>query len=241
MPSADSNLHIDEVSRTMADWLSTVAQDVAIHHVAHFPSPEDESGTKTRIEICFHSIVEEKPDRAQLNRSEPFWVAYLLRVRGSDALKCQRVFSEVYFAAHGSDDFKIGAPESARPFDAESHLQPGNPAVLMLSTRLIRSIELPESRIVVHPLNLKVRTMGRVSGQVVSEDGTPIMRAAVEARALNKRVVADRNGRFSIPGAPATGVITLSVNARGRAVEVAVNIEKQAEVVIVLPEEKQHA
>lgn len=245
MSSPVIQTHVDDISLSMGEWLRGAVPGVEIQYVSHFRAANEEvesgtGGARACVEICFHSITDEKPDRALLNRGESFWLTYLLRVDGADALANQRVYSEIYFAAHASNEYKIGAATGQSEPNTVGSFS-GEPAVLSLSARLVRPAEIADTGIVVHPLNLKLRSMGRIAGKVVTETGAPIMRAEIDARSLNKRVVSDRAGRFAILGAPAAGTISLNVRARNRSVDVLVDIEKQAEIVIVLPKEKEHA
>jgi hypothetical protein len=91
-----------------------------------------------------------------------------------------------------------------------------------------------------HPLEVRLRPLGHISGKVVTRAGVPVARAEIDARALDKRAVADSGGRFTISGAPATGAVSLTVRARNRSIDVSVDTEAQAEIVIVMPEETEH-
>jgi len=243
--SSGIQMHIDDVSRSMEDWLKRAVSGVDIAFVSHFEPVDGKvqartAGARSCVEICFRSITYEKPDRALLNRGDTFSLTYLLRVTGVDALANQRIYSEIYFAAHEGGVFKIGE----RPSRLEKGLAPDvddEQAILSLTARLFRPAEAPPAGIVTYPLNLQIRPLGRIAGKVVTADGTPIMRAEIDARALNKRVVSDAAGHFTILGAPAAGTVSLTVRARNRSVDVLVDTEKQAEIVIVIPKESEHA
>lgn len=240
MPASGIQTHIDDVSRSLEEWLRDALPDVDLAFVLHFPAADAEGGPgptegQPRVEICFHSIAEEKPDRALLNRDEAFLLTYALRITGADALTSQRIYSRIYFATRESADFGIGSPPAVAGRGVEE------PPSLFVTARLVRRAAAAAPGVVMHPLDLRLRSLGRIAGKVVTEEGTPVMRADIEARGLNKRVASDAAGRFTIPGAPATGTVSLRVTVRDRHVDVLVDIEKQAEVVIVMPEENEHA
>jgi len=237
--------HIDDVSRRMEEWLRDSVSDADIAFVSQFLDVDEQAksgtaGARPRVEICFQSVADEKRDCALLNRDEAYLLTYLLRVTGADALANQRIYSEIYFTAHDGGDFKIGAPAN-RPGKDNSPNADGEPAVLSLTARLVRPVEAAAAGIVTSPLDLRLRPLGRIVGRVVSETGTPIMRAEIDARALNKRVVSDAAGHFVITGAPATGTVSLTVRARNRSVDVSIDPEKQADIVIVMAKENEHA
>jgi hypothetical protein len=243
VPGSGIQVHIDDVSRRMEEWLRGSVSGADIAFVSHLDNPAARAGADSgdalpRIEICFRTISSEKPDRALLNRDDTYALNYLLRVTGADALANQRILSEIFFAAHENDDFRIatsgisnGMPEN----------RAGGPAVLSLIARLVRPAEAAAPGIVTEPLHLKLRSLGRIAGKVVTATGTPVMHAEIDARALNKRAVSDAAGQFTIHGAPAAGSVSLTVRARNRTVDVSVDAEKQAEIVIVIPKENEHA
>lgn len=239
MPSPGINMHIDDVSRRMEAWLKETVSGTDIAFISQL-SRTGEPDAKPRINVCFQSITTEEPDRVQLNRDAVYLLNYLLTVTGTDALANQRIYSEIFFAAHANGEFKVGVPagqagkENAQAFD-------GKPAVLALSARLVRPSEAAEPGIVTFPLDVRLRSLGSIAGKVVTEAGAPVMRAEIDAQALNKRVVSDAGGHFTIPGAPVAGTVSLTVRARNRSVDVSVDTEKQAEIVIVIPKENEHA
>jgi hypothetical protein len=260
MPVPGVEAHIDDVSRRLDAWLrhtissahGSDAFDLAF--VSHFQrgpaeatatasaSGTDSAGTavaRPHIEVCFQAITAEKPDRALLNRDEAFLLTYLLRVTALDAFASQRIYSAIYFAAHESADFKIASPPEQGTLAVPSALD-GGPATLALIARLIRRERAAAPSIVTHPLEVRLRPLGRISGRVVTRAGVPVMRAEIDARSLDKRVLSDAGGRFTISGAPAAGTLSLTVRARDRSVDVSIDTEKQAEVLIVIPEETEH-
>jgi hypothetical protein len=257
MPIPGVEAHIDDVSRRLDAWLrKTIAgahgsEAFDLAFVSHFESRADAAahapgtaadGTAAappRIEVCFQAITAEKPDRALLNRDEAFLLTYVLRVTGSDAFASQRIFSGIYFAAHENADFKIAAPTNQPANGATLDLD-GKPATLALTARLVRGERAAAANIVTHPLDVRLRPLGRISGRVVTRAGIPVVRAEIDARAIDKRALSDTGGRFTISGAPAAGALSLTVRARNRSVDVSVDPEKQAEVLIVIPEETEH-
>jgi hypothetical protein len=236
-------MHIDDVSRSMEKWLRRAVPDVDVAFVPWFGPTNEEAGAdggdKPRVEVCFQSIAHEKPDRGSLNRNDVFLLTYLLRVTGADALETQRAFSEIYFAARENVDFDVGEPLSLAE-EGFTGPRGGRQAVLSLTARLVRPPKAAAPGIVTEPLTLHLRSLGRIVGKVVTADGRPIMSAEIEARALNKRAVSDSAGRFVIVGAPATGALSLTVRARNKSLDVSVDAEKQADVVIVVPKEGEH-
>jgi hypothetical protein len=233
-------MHIDDVSRDMEKWLRRAVPDVDFAFVQRFGVTSEEAGAaKPRVEICFRSIEREKPDRGTLHRNDVFLVTYLLRVAGADALEAQRAFSEVYFAAHENGDFVVGESLGLAE-DSDASEQVGRQPILALSTRLIRPPKAAAPGIVTEPLTLHVRSIGRIAGKVVTAEGSPVMSAEVEAPFLNKRVLSDSAGRFLIAGAPSVGAVSLTVRARNRSLDVSVDVEKQADLVIVVPKESEH-
>jgi hypothetical protein len=236
-------MHIDDVSRSMEKWLRREVPDVDVAFVSGFALANEDAGAdggaKPRVEVCFQSIAREKPDRGSLNRHDVFLLTYRLRVTGADALETQRAFSELYFAAHESGDLDVGEPLNV-PEDDVAGTPVGGQPVLSLTARLVRPPKAAAPGIVTEPLTLHLRSLGRIAGKVVTAEGSPIMNAEIEARALNKRVVSDSAGRFVILGAPAAGAVFLTVRARNRSLDVSVDTDKQAEVVIVVPKESEH-
>ncbi|HEX7079418.1 MAG TPA: carboxypeptidase-like regulatory domain-containing protein [Gammaproteobacteria bacterium] len=258
MPVPGVEAHIDDFSRRLDAWLrhtistahGSEAFDLAF--VSHFTTAPaqaaapasgteapDAAAARPRIEVCFQAITAEKPDRASLNRDETFLLTYLLRVTAADAFASQRIYSAIYFAAHESADFDIASP----PRQGARAILPaldGGPATLALTARLVRRERASAPGIVTHPLEVRMRPLGRITGRVVTRAGVPVMRAEIDARSLDKRVLSDAAGRFTISGAPAKGTLSLTVRARDRSVDVSVDAEKQAEVLVVIPEETEH-
>lgn len=239
MPGPDAQLHVDEVSQRLKAWLQVAADGLDVSFVSRIGDIPDTDDDKMRAVVCFRSIVAEKPDRAVRHRDDAFLVNYLVQVKGNDALECQHAFSKIFFAAHEGGEFTL-ADSGNEPIGAARD-GGAQPAAMVLAARLVRPDESAAPGIVLHPLDLRLRTLGHISGQVVTDSGTPVVRALVEASPLDKRAVSDRQGRFVIRGAPAAGTISLSVKVHDRTVKASVDVEKQAEVLIVIPKEKEHA
>lgn len=236
-------MHIDDVSRSVEDWLRRVIADADIAFVSQFePVREDAetAGARPRVEICFRSIEHRKPDRgASLPREEVFALTYRLRVVGPDPLANQHVLSRIYFSARENPGFDVEgfrAGESTVPRPAELE-----PASLSIVARMVRPLEAAPAAIVTQPLDVRLRELGRIEGKVVTEAGTPVMLARIDAPDLGKRVVSDTAGRFTIVGVPADGSVSLTVTARNRSVDVSVDVGKQTELVVVVPKESEHA
>jgi hypothetical protein len=165
-----------------------------------------------------------------------FQLAYLLRVRGPDALASQRILSQIYFAVHESADFEIASTPGSTQGDIDGGL-----ATLLLVARLVRPAKPVVAGIVTQPLKAHLRQVGRIAGRVVTENGAPVVRAQIEAPALDKRTVSDTSGRFVIVGAPSAGSVSLTVTARNRSMEVSIDTARQSDVTIVITKESAHA
>lgn len=240
MPGPDVQLHVDEVSQRLKAWLQSVADGAGVSFVSRVSDiPDTGDDDNVHVVVCFRSIVAEKPDRAVRHREDAFLVNYLVQVRGNDALECQHAFSKIFFAAHEGGEFTLADAKSA-PVDTARD-GGTQPAVMALAARLVRPDETAAPGIVLHPLDLRLRTLGHISGRVVTDSGTPVVRALVEAPALDKRAMSDQQGGFVIRGAPASGTVSLSVRVHERTVKVSVDVDEQAEVLIVIPKEKEHA
>lgn len=151
-------------------------------------------------------------------------------------MACQRALSEIYFASQEAAD--IDVVSSTRTSEAE---RDSDGPTLQLLARLVRPARPLDSGIVTRPLEAQLGHLGRISGRVVTKDGTPVMHAEVEAPMLDKRVTTDAAGRFVIPGAPTAGSVSLTVTARNRSMEVKVDAARQADVTIVIAKESAHA
>jgi len=229
-------MHIDDVSRSLEEWLRRTAPDVEVALVSSFERNR-EPIDRPSIEVCFRSIEHRKPDRGSLERDEMFKLTYRLRVSGGDPLENQHVLSEIYFSARESTEFEIDEPSSR----ADAAATESDPATLTVVAHLVRPSKAARAAVVTQPLDVRLRSLGRIEGKVVTEAGAPVMLARIEAPALGKRVVSDTAGRFAMVGVPATGAVSLTVTARNKNVDVSVDVEKQTEVVIVVPKESEHA
>ena len=231
-------MHIDDVSRNLKKWLKQVVPDAEVAVVGALPAVPEPSkpASAPQVEICFQSITHQKPDRGARSRDELFQLAYLVRVRGPDPLAGQRILSEIYFAVHESADFEI----VSTPGNAQSDID-GGLATLQLVARLVHPAKPVVAGIVTQPLKAHLRQIGRIAGRVVNEDGSPVMRAQIEAPALDKRAVSDASGRFVIVGAPSAGSVSLTVTARNRSMEVSIDSARQSDVTIVITKESAHA
>jgi hypothetical protein len=240
LPGPYAQLHVDEVSQRLEAWLQAVADGADTSFVSSIGDvPDTGDDDKMHVVVCFRSIVAETPDRAVRHRDDAFLVNYLVQVRGTDALECQRAFSKIFFAAHEGGEFTLADTKNAPVATARDG--GAQPAVMALTARLVRPDETGAPGIVLYPLDLHLRTLGHISGRVVTDSGEPVVRALVEARALDKRAVSDPQGRFVIRGAPAAGTVSLSVKVHDRTANISVDVDKQAEVLIVIPKEKEHA
>ncbi|HEX6996286.1 MAG TPA: carboxypeptidase-like regulatory domain-containing protein [Gammaproteobacteria bacterium] len=216
--------------------------DADITFVSRFePLREDAeaAGPRPRVEICFRSIEHRKPDRGSLHRDDVFALTYRLRVVGPDPLANQHVLSRIYFSARENPDLEVeglGAEEAgaSRAVEAE-------PASLSIVARLVRPPKATPAAIVTQPLDVRLRALGRIEGKVVTEAGTPVMLARIDAPDLGKSVVSDTAGRFAIVGVPAAGTVALTVTARNKSVDVSVDVERETELVVVVPKESEHA
>ncbi len=228
-------MHIDDVSRSVEDWLRREIADADIAFVSRFETVREEAGgdQRPRVEICFRSIEHRKPDRGSLQRDDVFALTYRLRVVGSDALANQHVLSRIYFSARENPDFDV---EGVRIEAADSE-----PPCLSLVARLVRPPKAVRGAIVTEPHDVRMRFLGRIEGKVVTEAGTPVGEARIDAPDLGKSVVADTGGRFAITGVPAAGPVSLIVTARNKSVDVSVDVEREMEVVVVFPKESEHA
>jgi hypothetical protein len=234
-------MHIDDVSRKIENWLRQVAPDAEVAVVAALsavPEPSKDAAAQARaqVDICFQSITHQRPDRGARSRDELFQLAYLVRVSGPNPLAGQRILSEIYFAVHEAADFDIISSTGNVRSDMG-----GGPATLLLVARLVRPARPVVAGKVTQPLEAHLRQVGRIAGRVVTEDGSPVMRAQIEAPALDKRAVSDASGRFVIVGAPSAGSVSLTVTARNRSMEVSIDAARQSDVTIVITKESAHA
>lgn len=234
-PDAGALAHIDDVSRAIATRLGAICPDCEIKYVSNSHISENVVPAKPEIELCFRTIAAEKPDRATRRKADAYLVFYDVYVRGPEPLKNQRNFSAIFFSAEQDDDFRVVIPSAGEENGAVEGER------LTVTARLVRTIESDRSHIVTSPLKLEIRELNALRGQIVSESGAPIMNAVIEARALNKRVQSAWDGRFVLHGAPADGVLSLSIRARSKTIAVVVDVETQSEVVIVMPMEEEHA
>jgi|GEM_PF-6289633 len=235
-------MHIDDVSRSVEDWLRREIADADIAFVSRFgPGGDDAEADdqRPRVEICFQSIEHRKPDRGSLQRDEVFALTYRLRVVGPDPLANQHVFSRIYFSARENPDLDV---EALRAGEAgASRAEEAEPASLSIVARLVRPPKAAAAAIVTQPLDVRLRALGRLEGKVVTEAGTPVMLARIEAPDLGKSVISDTAGRFAIVGVPAAGTVSLTVTARNKSVDVSVDLERETELVVVIPKESEHA
>ena len=234
-------MHIDDISRKIENWLKQVVPDVEVAVVAALsavpePSKAAPAQARQQVEICFQSITHQKPDRGARSRDELFQLAYLVRVRGPDPLAGQRILSKIYFAVHEAADLDIVSSTGSARSDIDGGL-----ATLQLVARLVRPARPVVAGVVTQPLEAQLRQVGRIAGRVVTEDGAPVMRAQIEAPALDKRTVSDASGRFVIVGAPSAGSVSLTVTARNRSMEVSIDTARQSDVTIVITKESAHA
>ncbi len=224
-------LHIDDVSRRLAAWLSQVLPDAEVD----FPNRFSEAmpPKKVKVSARFHAITMEKMDRATLNPERQFVLSYELDVTAKTAFEQHRAYSEIYFSAYEDKDWQVEAGVRA---SAES-----GPMSMRLNTKIPRRSVQELAPPVRSQMNVSMTGLGRITGQVTSGEGIPIPRAYVEAPSLGRRLMTDKNGRFVFDGAPTAGAVFMSVTARGRVVHLSVDAASTKELAVIMAMEEENA
>ncbi len=204
---------IEHVDQRMADWVVSQLGDIVVDH----GPPAASEVSEATIQLYLMDLFPAPAPPGGARPPQRWTLRYLVTSTASSISLSHGLLGKLATAALEVADFEVqGEPISPHLWLAFG-VAP-RPA-LILRVPMTHETPRPRAPSVRQPLELTSRTMGRLEGVVLGPGDYPLVGARVTVPGLDKFVLTDPNGKFTLAGVPAD-VRRLRVECKGKGLDV---------------------
>ncbi|MBR0748775.1 hypothetical protein JQ582_33075 [Bradyrhizobium japonicum] len=219
-------LAVDEVTRAIFEWIASVL-------------PESPVLVRSSADWSAHKgialrLLSARPLPTPRAQQQPLSIRldYLVTPSFDDIFAEHRCLGELLFAAFDRADIQIIDHDDAAAMRREFNVPLR--AGILLSTNLQRHRTPMRAPPVRQPLVVRSTGLGRFEGVVLGDGDIPLVDALVEMPALNRSVLTDLKGRFSLSGPLISGQPTKLIATKNHS-SVGVDVADDRPLTIRIP------